>query len=198
MISMWANLLVSAATTEFPNLARYTAILSEMDQSHAKLLERIIFHGNRGRKILSPKAIEDSNYESRTYILSQIQKGKFSAADLLDFVVGALDGPGCALKVAETEDLKDRKDDSWPPGEVYSWPSNKKKRRMVWRDSDELNYNILRSLGLVERTTIHQIFKNCELDTTYYWVTRLGYDLFLQCNPDQRLYWRERGWASID
>ena len=45
MVSMWANLLANAATTESTNLPRFVNIFSELNGAQVKLLDHIITHG---------------------------------------------------------------------------------------------------------------------------------------------------------
>lgn len=181
MISMWANLLATAATSGDENLPRHVGILSEITSAQAKLLKKIVIGRRSPAEKLSPNMLDDTRYNIGEHLRGCLREEGFeSARAILDSVRATLNIRGHAIIDIHVDDLEsdDIKD-------LLFWPSTEKEEKSrLYNPDHEIHYSILRSIGLLEHTSFKMENDRFAVEADYYRVTYLGVDLYMRCDPD--------------
>ncbi|WP_144404570.1 hypothetical protein [Belnapia sp. F-4-1] len=195
MVSMWANLLATAATTDSDNLPRFVNILSELNGQLLILLEKIITHNLERLSFHQYEHVIHARLWADTTAITaglndEIAKAKDTSDDASDEydksvdeiimlkIKSVLDQPGIAVDVpAVTVDLD---------GESYEAYLREDFKDLVcqYSNDDQLDYAILESLNLIKQENIsgYQI-GDYKISAVWYRATVLGVQLFARCNP---------------
>jgi hypothetical protein len=192
LVSMWANLITTAATEKVPMLAQYVSILSQISGEQVAILEKMFNNSENVRahpypgaaraghlvNVLAGHLIGNYHYLNQTGLPGMIDNFDCSTADQLgDKLTDSLDIKGVAIDTINVFYL-----DSAVPDGGFSISSPDG----IYSDSNYYNFENLVRLGLVDRVEIrqHRIGK-FDIDVYYYIVSPVGIDLYACCNPEK-------------
>jgi len=176
LISMWSNLLATAATEEVELLGQYTTILSEVTSDHVRLMERVL-------RLDDVEKPEDAGiFVDNYYMLNQTGlPGRVEdlaltkdAEEFGDALVEQFNISGVALDTISVFFQDESKGRGWSIGAPDK----------VFQDFKFYDFENLVRLGLLSKSEIKRhrvgIF---DIDVHYYVVTPVGIDLYACCNP---------------
>ncbi len=169
LVEMWARLLTSAGVDYQARHVRYTSILSEMSANQAVILDQIAhnFGGTIGVEV-DPDELFYSMTESRLVsrlrdIDAKDEDGMFKA------IMQELARAGVSIVIVQVE---------MKPDTMWDWTAD-----TVYEDAKSLDFEILRSLGLIDRISTDFIAVELgAITVTLYHMTELGYDFWRACH----------------
>ncbi len=181
MIEKWANLLASA-TTETSVEPRFIGILRELNGRQAAVFEAMAKNNHeifeKGVSLVEDAALFLDVNQMRKFISGIFLRKKFSpdTDTLYDDISSHLDIPGCAIiDIMISYQNKD-------------WSLDPKATFMGQNNVNELDMEILVSLGLAKKVTFYYVSKfNHELDLSYYHITELGIRFFFACQANRSM-----------
>jgi hypothetical protein len=172
LMEMWAQLLASAGANYNANQLRYTSLLAEMSPTQATILDGIArnFEGVLGEgRVFDPDRLFYSLVESR--LISDLKRIDETDPDqLLDAIMNEIAFPGVSVVLVQCEMRAD--------GTTFDWTGD-----TVYRDTLSIDFEILRSMGLLAKVETEFIdLKHAAITVILYHVTELGLDFWRACS----------------
>lgn len=178
LIDMWANLIVTAATSEVQMLGQYVEILSHLVPAQVRILDKMLDCADGQTK--SGHLIDNHYILNQTGLPNNI--AEFAdiedAEEFADSLIEALSLKGVAIDCINVFYRDKRHGDGFSVGSPDG----------IYSDAQYFDFENLVRLGLIERVEVkqHKIGR-FDIDVHYYTATPVGIDLFACCNPTRLL-----------
>ena len=170
LVDMWARLLVAAGSDYDARHLRYTALLSEMSATQAKILQGMArnYDGVIGQDVDPDKLFYDFVDTRLTGTLKRIVTGE-TPDEMLSQITNEICLPGVSVELIQLVTKRDNIGYDWTKDGLYS-------------DELSIDFEILRALGLIAKVTTDYIrAKRAHLSVILYHMTELGYDFWRTC-----------------
>jgi len=177
MISLWANLLSSAAMGAQHNVPRYVSILSQINGKQARIIQKIFVKKKRKIQKINADLLADDLWaiDQAGILLRLRQEAPVIKMDrMLSILIEHIDIAG----VAVNDVIFNRGQEQWDG-------VTKNRKRPLLEDEDIIDIETLESLNLIKDISFKYMpFEDYEISVFFYRVTPLCIEMFSACNPD--------------
>lgn len=172
LVEMWAKLLTAAGSNYDARYLRFTSILSEISSEQANILDATARnYGGVLGKNSDPDGISYNLVDSRLSARLKSLKGR-DADQLLEEVCGEICAPGVSVVIIQGEMNSNK--------EMWDWNEDS-----VYEDSKSLDFEILKSLGLLSKVATDFVeSEHAAVTVTLYHISELGYGFWSACCAD--------------
>lgn len=170
LLEMWARLLASAGSDYSARHLRYTTLLSELSATQARILHGIAtnYDGLIGETV-------DQDGLFYNFVESRLVSTLRGIADedvdkIFESIMNEICVAGASVVLIQVETKKEK--------DMYDWASDE-----VYSDKISVDYDILRSVGLIERIETDFVeLKYAYVSVILYRMTELGYSFWSACH----------------
>ena len=170
LMEMWSKLLVTAGSKYDARHLRYSAILAELSSDQAKIIQGIAnnYGGTVGKDVDPDQLVYEFVEPRLTRRLAEISES--DPDTILQKTVGLLCIAGVSVVIIQWEMKNEEKT-------MYDWTGDK-----IYNDSLSVDFEILRSIGLLERVATEFIeLEHAALTATLYYLSELGFSFWSAC-----------------